>query len=244
MKCVARFARVMLVHGCERLLTGAASEQLLANPRHRAERLAAGLEGQRDGDIGPAADGDGPERVELERGEVVESVDEQRRAAPGLGLSRVRRGRARRTARIGEPRRIEAGAIAAVDRGHLLGIGATKPEPLQSRKARAKRAGSTIERSSSATKRAAARAKPGCPADSASTVSPVRRTASSTISSRWRSDATGAAYPVRSATSWNSQRKRSTSSAEDRAALGDSRRACSTSPKAGTTRIGSSSRRP
>ena len=47
----------------------------------------------------------------------------------------------------------------------------------------AERAGSTIERSSSATKRAAARGNPGWEADSASTCSLAPRTASSTISS-------------------------------------------------------------
>ena len=49
-----------------------------------------------------------------------------------------------------------------------------------------------MERCSSATKRAAARTKPGWPADSAITVSSMRRTASSTISSRWSSEATRA----------------------------------------------------
>ena len=119
--------------------------------------------------------------------------------------------RARGAARRGHARRTAPGRRARPTRARRGSRGRSRPpprrsarrgpSPAQSRSARVKRAGSTIERPSSATKRAAACTKPGCAADSASTPSSARRTAPSTISSRWMSEATRAEWPARRAIS-------------------------------------------
>ena len=136
----SRLFRVVLVRRGERSLGGAPAEQLLPNGGHGPERLPAGLEGQRHGDVGPAAVPDRVEGVQLERREVVEAVDEQRRDAPGLGVSPqgVERAPARQL-HVHEPRFLEPGAVAAVDGGHLLRVGppraVARPVPERAREA-------------------------------------------------------------------------------------------------------------
>ena len=89
----------------------------------RLERRAAGLEGERGDHVRAAAAGERVERVELERIEVVEAVDEHRRGAPAPGLAPQRVERAPgEQLRVGEPGGLEPVAVAAVDRGDLLGV--------------------------------------------------------------------------------------------------------------------------
>ena len=71
----------------------------------------------------PQAAGDRLEGVALERIEVVEAIDEQRRGAPALGskAQRVERPPGEQLG-VGEPGGVQPGAVAAVDGGHLLGV--------------------------------------------------------------------------------------------------------------------------
>src|SRR5712672_2178643 len=62
------------------------SAQALERPGERLERDPAALVRQRDDDVGLGALRERLERLPLELGEVVEPVDEDRRATPALGL--------------------------------------------------------------------------------------------------------------------------------------------------------------
>ena len=129
-KRVARFGCVVLVNGREHFLTGAPGEQLLANARHGPECLPSGLEGKRNGDVGPAAAGDRVQGIELERREVVEPVDEKRGGTPGLRMlpERIERPPGIQLG-IGQPGSVDRAAIAAIDGRDLLGVGAPGPRP-------------------------------------------------------------------------------------------------------------------
>ena len=124
----ARPLGVVVLERRKRELPGPAGEQLLTYAGDRLEGDPAGLEGQGDRHIGPASPGHRLERVQLERREVVEAVDEQRRAAPALGREpdRVERPFGEQLG-VGEPRGLDTVAVAAVDRGDLVGVGPARP---------------------------------------------------------------------------------------------------------------------
>ena len=124
----ARRLRVVLVNRIERPLLGAAGEQLLPDGGGGPEGLASGLEGQRDRDVRAAAAGDRLERIQLERREVVEAVNEQGGAAPGgrVGAQGIERPPGEQL-RVHEPGLLEAGAVAPVDGRDLLGVRPPRP---------------------------------------------------------------------------------------------------------------------
>ena len=77
--------------------------------------------------VGAAAARDRLERVELERREVVEAVDEQRRAAPGVRVAAqgVERAPGEQVG-VDHAGAVEPRAVAAVERRHLLRVGAPR----------------------------------------------------------------------------------------------------------------------
>ena len=123
----ARALHVVHVDRLERQLGGAAGEQLLPDAGGGPEGLAAGLERQRHAHVGAAAARDRLERIELERGEVVEPVDEQGRAAPcvRIGPQGVERAPAEHVG-VDEAGAVEPRAVAAVDGRDLLRVGAPR----------------------------------------------------------------------------------------------------------------------
>ena len=188
------------------------------HPAHRPEREPAALVRQRDRHVHVTVPRQRLERVELEPVEVVEAVDEDRRAAPAVrappsGACRSASSVARRIQLgIHEPGGLEALAVGAVDRCDLVRVLAARAiaGPVAQSAGETRGADLVTNLPSSAKKCAAARTKPGWEADSASTSSRARRTASSTISSRWKSEARRPAKPTRAAISPNSHSKRIT----------------------------------
>ena len=95
--------------------------------RDRLERAASGLERERHRDVGPGEVRDRVQRVELERVEVVEAVGENGSAPPGLARApqRVQRPPAEQLL-VRESGRLEPVAVRAVDRSHLVRVGAPR----------------------------------------------------------------------------------------------------------------------
>ena len=125
---VARLVGVVVGHRLERRPLAGDRRQLLVHRGHRLERGPAGLERQRHGHVGLGAAAERLERVELERREVVEAVDEHRGAAPARGLApqRVERA-AREQLAVHQARGVEPVAVARVQGRELVGVAAPRP---------------------------------------------------------------------------------------------------------------------
>ena len=125
---VARGGRIVVAHG-RQLLRRARRQrrQLLEHSRHCLERHATALVGERDHHVGPGDAGQRLERVELERREVVEAVDEHRRIAPRRRVApqRVERAPGEELG-IDEPGVLEPLPVARVDRRHLARVGGAR----------------------------------------------------------------------------------------------------------------------
>jgi hypothetical protein len=123
----ARLLRIVVVERRELELRGAAGEQLLAHRAHRLEGQPPALEGQRDGHVGVAVARERLERVELEAVEVVEAVDEDRRAAPRVPVRPqcVERAPCEQL-RVHELGGVEAAAVRAVERRELVRVPAAR----------------------------------------------------------------------------------------------------------------------
>ncbi len=123
---VKRGARVVRVVVGDRLQVGdlgAHRHELLAQARRGLERLPAGLVRERDGHVGIRAVGQHAQRLALERREVVEPVEEDRRPAPALRLaSEGLQSPPREQVGVDQPGGVEPVAIAAVHLPHLVRI--------------------------------------------------------------------------------------------------------------------------
>ena len=102
---------------------GQALEDVDGLPR-AAERRPSRLVGERHQDVRAGVDGQRLHRVELERREVVEPVEDDGRAAPAPGVEaqRVER-RARVEDRVGAPEAGQRVAVGAVERPEVLRVG-------------------------------------------------------------------------------------------------------------------------
>ncbi len=127
---VPRARRVVVGHRLQGDGLGRELAQALARGAQGPERLAARLVGQRDRDRDAHPRGQGLQGVHLQCGEVVEAVDVHGLARPGSRLlaQPVQR-QPRLGLRVHQPGGLEPFAVAAVDRRHLLGVGAARTVP-------------------------------------------------------------------------------------------------------------------
>src|ERR671931_2963307 len=120
-------ARALVVMVGERLqpkLAVGERGQVRVDRRHCPEGDPARLEGKRDRYVRPAATSNHLERVQLERREVVEAVDEQRGVAPAGRLSAQGvEGSPLVQLAVCESSGIEELPVAVVDPGDLLRVG-------------------------------------------------------------------------------------------------------------------------
>ncbi len=125
---LARALFVVVADGVQLHLLGGYLLQPLAQRGGGLERLAAGLEGQRDHHVGLGVDGQLLDRAELQLGEVVEAVDEHRRARPRrrMGPQRGQRPPGEQVV-VHQPGRVQTLAVAPVQLADLLGVRAPRP---------------------------------------------------------------------------------------------------------------------
>ena len=115
-----------------------ARRELLHRRGAAGERVAPGLVGQRDADLGPGEPRERVDRVELRRRQLVEAVEEHRPAAPArrVGAQRVER-RPRRALAVGAPERLQAPAVGRVQGRELVRV--RRPAPAAQRAGEARR---------------------------------------------------------------------------------------------------------
>ena len=114
-----------------------ARSELLHRRGAARQRVAAGLVGQRDADLGAGEPRERVDRVELRGGQLVEAVEEHGPPAPArrVGPQRVER-RPRRALAVGAPERLQPPPVGGIQRRELVGVGRAAPGAQGAREAR------------------------------------------------------------------------------------------------------------